>query len=69
MATITVEDDELGFLRELLKRFPFVKVSEGTDEDSDEAVRANIREGIREMALIEKGELKGRPAREFLNNL
>ncbi len=55
MATLTVEveDNELNFLRDLLKKFPFVKVSEEAEEDSDEDVRANIREGIRQMALVE----------------
>lgn len=71
MATITVEveDTELGFLRELLAKFPFVKISEDVDEDSDEAVRANVREGVRELSLIEGGKLKTRSARDFLNEL
>ncbi|MBO9612328.1 MAG: hypothetical protein J7619_06515 [Dyadobacter sp.] len=71
MATLTVEveDNELNFLRDLLKRFPFVKVSEEVREDSDEEVRANIREGIRQMTLVEEGNLQTRPAREFLKEL
>jgi hypothetical protein len=71
MATLTVEveDKELGFLRDLLKRFPFVKISEDVAEDSDEEIRANIREGVREMVLVEKGNLKSRSAREFLKEL
>jgi hypothetical protein len=45
MATLTVEveDNELSFLRDLLTRFPFVKVSEESQEDSHEEVRENIR--------------------------
>ena len=71
MATLTVEveDNELNFLRDLLKKFPFVKVSEEAQEDSDEEVRANIREGIKQMALVEEGRLKTRSAREFLKEL
>ena len=71
MATLTVEveDNELNFLRDLLKRFPFVRVSEEIEEDSDEEVRANIREGIRQMDLVEEGSLQTRPAREFLKEL
>ncbi|MGG7661256.1 hypothetical protein [Dyadobacter sp. BHUBP1] len=71
MATITVEveDTELDFLRALLMKFPFVKISEDVEEDSDEAVRANVREGIRELSLVEGGKLKTRSAREFLNEL
>ncbi|OJV13416.1 MAG: hypothetical protein BGO21_16010 [Dyadobacter sp. 50-39] len=71
MATLTVEveDNELDFLRDLLKKFPFVKVSERIEEDTDEEVRANIREGIREMALVEEGSLQTRSARAFLKDL
>lgn len=71
MATITVEveDTELGFLRELLMKFPFVKINEEEVEDSDEDVRANVRAGVREMSLVEQGKLKTRSAREFLNEL
>ncbi|MET7256579.1 hypothetical protein [Dyadobacter fermentans] len=71
MATLTVEveDNELNFLRDLLKRFPFVRVSEEIEDDSDEEVRANIREGVRQMDLVEEGSLQTRPAREFLKEL
>lgn len=71
MATLTVEveDNELNFLRDLLKKFPFVRVSEEVEEDSDEEVRANIREGIRQMDLVEEGSLQTRPARKFLKEL
>ena len=60
MATLTVEveDSELNFLRNLLERFPFVKVTAEAEEDSDEEVRANIREGVRQMALVDEGNLK-----------
>lgn len=71
MATLTVEveDSELNFLRDLLKKFPFVKVSEEVQEDSDEEVRVNIREGVRQMSLVEEGSLQTRSAREFLKEL
>lgn len=71
MATITVEveDTELGFLRELLTKFPFVKINEEDSGDSDEDIRANVREGLREVYLVEEGKLKARAAREFLNEL
>jgi hypothetical protein len=71
MATLTVEvdDNELSFLRDLLNKFPFVRVSDETEGDSYEEVRENIREGVRQMASVEKGDLKTRPAREFLNEL
>ncbi len=39
------------------------------DEDTNEQVIANIREGVRQMRLVEQGKMKSRPAREFLNEL
>ncbi|SDE22505.1 hypothetical protein SAMN04487996_10497 [Dyadobacter soli] len=71
MATLTVEveDHELNFLRDLLNKFPFVKVSEEAAEDSDEEVHANIREGVKQLSLVEEGKLKTRSARDFLKEL
>lgn len=79
MAIITVEvqDKKLKFFKELLNQLAFVKIREGEpadavdapDEDTDEQVIANIREGVRQMRLVEQGKIKSRPAREFLNEL
>lgn len=77
MATITVEveDKKLKFFRELINQLAFVKIQEGVsnvstpDEDTDEQVIANIREGVRQMRLVEQGKMKSRPAREFLKEL
>ncbi len=38
-------------------------------EPSKEEVKENIRQGLRELKLIEEGKLKSRPAKEFLNEL
>ena len=77
MATITVEvqDRKLKFFKELLNQLSFVKIQENTlvgaspDEDTDEQVIANIREGVRQMRLVEQGKMKATPAREFLKEL
>ena len=72
MATITLEvdDKKLKFFKDLIKHFSFIKVQEADpDEDTDEQVRANISRGVKEMRLVEKGQLKSRSAREFLNDL
>ncbi len=72
MATLilTVEDRKLRFFKNLIKHFSFVTVQETEpDEDTDEEVIANIRQGVKEMHLIEQGKMKSRPAREFLNEL
>lgn len=72
MTTITLEvpDKKLKFFKDLIKHLSFVKIKEQDfDEDTDEQVIANIRQGVKEMRLIEQGKLKSRPAREFLKEL
>lgn len=72
MATLLVEieDKKLKFFKELLQSLPFVKMREiYPNEDTDEQVISNIRQGIQEMRLVENGEHKSRSAREFLKDL
>lgn len=74
MATITVEveDKKLKFFKELLNQLSFVKIREDEttpDEDTDEQVVANIREGVRQMRLVEQGKLKATPFKDFLKEL
>ncbi len=79
MATITLEvpDREVHFIEELIQRFSFPAKMRKTeldadameDEDTDEQVIANIKEGVRQMRLVEQGKVKSRPARELLKEL
>ena len=77
MATLTIEidDKKLTFVKELLSSLSFVKIwdanssSDLPDEDTDEEVIANIREGVRQMRLVEQGKMKSRPLKEFLKEL
>lgn len=72
MATLTVEveDRELSFFKNLLDRFPFVRIKEEmNDEDTDGEVIENIRKGVEEMKLVEEGKLGSRSAREFIKSL
>ena len=77
MATITVDvqDKKLKFFRGLLNQLSFVKIrenessSDSPGEDTDEQVIANIREGVRQMRLVEQGKMKATSAREFLEEL
>jgi len=79
MATITLEvpDQEVPFFEGLVQRFSFpVKIWKteldgdvAEDEDTDEQVIANIKEGVRQMRLVEQGRMKSRAAREFLEEL
>lgn len=72
MATLVLEiqDRKLKFFKDIIQHFSFVTIQEpDLDEDTDEQVRANIRQGVKEMRLIEQGKMKSRPAREFLKEL
>lgn len=72
MATLTLEiqDKKLKFFKDLIQNFSFVKVrNEELDGDSDEQIRENIRQGVKEMRLVEQGRAKSRPARQFLKDL
>lgn len=72
MATliIEIEDKKIKFFKDLMKHFSFAKIHEtDLDEDSDEEIITNVRQGIKEMKLVEQGKLKSRPAREFLKEL
>lgn len=68
--TLEIDDKEVGFFKNLIDHLPFVRIqNEGEEEDSDEAVTNNIRQGLRELRAVEQGNMKSRPAREFLNDL
>lgn len=79
MATITLEvpDQEVPFIEGLVQRFSFpVKIWKTEldadaveDEGTDEQVIANIKEGVRQMRLMEQGKMKSRPLQEFLEEL
>ena len=44
----------------------FVKVDK---YPTKEEIKDNIRQGLKELQLVEQGKLKTRPAKEFLNEL
>ena len=72
MATLIleVENKKLKFFKDLIQHFSFVKLqTDELDEDTDEQVIANIRQGVKELRLVEQGKMKSRPAREFLREL
>ena len=70
--TLEIDDKEVKFFKDLIYHLPFVKIrneDETVDEDTDDAVIANIRQGLQELRAVEQGSMKSRPAREFLNEL
>lgn len=72
MATIILEvqEQKLKFFKDLIKNFSFVKVKEEEiDGDTDEEIRSNIRQGLKELQLVEEGKMKTTPFKDFLKEL
>lgn len=68
--TLEIDDKEVSFFKDLIYHLPFVRIqNDGENEDSEEAVVNNIRQGLNELRAVEQGNMKSRPAREFLNDL
>jgi len=53
----------------ILEHFKYDGVEVMQIDDSDEEVINNFKEGLGEIELINKGELKSRPVQEFLNEI
>ena len=66
--TLTIKEGKFKFFMELIKNFDFVQV-ENDKDDSKEAILANIKQGLREVKLIQEGKLKSRPAEKLLDEL
>jgi hypothetical protein len=68
--TLEIEDKQLEFFKNLIQHFPFVKIEEDELEgDTDEQIRENIREGVKELKLVLEGKKKATPFKDFLNEL
>ncbi len=68
--TIYTTDKDYKHFVQLAKNLAYVKKIE-TDDDgpTKEEIIENLKKGFEEMRLINKGELKATPAKEFLNEL
>jgi hypothetical protein len=64
---IDIEDSKVAFIMELLKNFKFVKTKPLTPYKAE--VLEGIKEAVEEINLIKEGKLKGKPARDLLNEL
>ena len=64
--TLAVDDKKINFFMELIKNFDFIKVEEA---DSKSAIRANIKQGVKELNLIKQGKLTAKPIKQLLDEL
>lgn len=53
----------------LKKKYQGIEADIDQEEPSKDEIKENIRQGLRELKLIEEGKLKSRSAKEFLNEL
>jgi hypothetical protein len=68
--TLNINDSKVGFFLELIKNFDFVRV-ENLDykEPTKDEIKKSIKQGLKEVQLIEQGKIKATPLKEFLNEL
>ncbi|MBU2649694.1 MAG: hypothetical protein KKA81_02060 [Bacteroidetes bacterium] len=75
---INISENEYKFFMKLIKNFPFIQVDEKKSKLLELEERLSpykreiwkdIKEGIKEVELIEKGEMKAKSAKDFLNEL
>ena len=64
---LEIKDDKASFIMELLSNFKFVKAKPLTPYKAE--VLEGISQAVEEMKLIKKGELKGTPVNELLDEL
>lgn len=63
--TVQVREEKYKFFLELIKNFDFVSVK----TQSKKELLLNIARGMQEAVLAEKGKIKSRPAKSFVNEL
>jgi hypothetical protein len=67
---LNIKDSKVGFFLELIKNFDFVKVEkQDYTEPTKDEIKENIKQGLKEVQLIEKGKMKATPLNDFLNEL
>jgi hypothetical protein len=67
--TVYTTDKEYDHFVELAKNLHYVKKIETDDESAKENILDNIKAGLEEMQLFEKGKLKTTSAKDFLKEL
>lgn len=75
---LNIPESEYRFFMKVIKNFPFVEVDEkknrlleleGKLSPAKRKIWSGIKEGLKEVELIEQGKLKAKSAKEFLNEL
>jgi hypothetical protein len=64
---LDIKDSKADFFMELLKSFSYVKAKPLTPYKAQ--VLEDLKEAVENMALVKKGKLKARPAKDLLDEL
>lgn len=64
---LDIKDDKATHLLEVLKGLSYVKAKIISDEKA--LLMEEIKEAVENLALVRKGKLKARPAKDLLNEL
>jgi protein-arginine kinase len=68
--TINIPDNKYSFIIELMRNFDFVKFDEEVyTEPSKEEIIQSIKQGLKEVKLIENGQMEATTLKDFLNEL
>lgn len=65
---LNIPENKFSFFMELVHDFKYIKI-EKTVEIADSDIVAGIRQGLKEVQLIEQGKMKATPLKDFLNEL
>jgi len=75
---LNIPESEYRFFMKVIKNFPFVEVDEKKNKlleleaklnHANRKIWGSIKEGHKEVELIEQGKMKAKSAKEFLNGL
>lgn len=75
---LNIPESEYRFFMKVIRNFPFVEVDEKKNKlleleakltTENRKIWSSIKEGLKEVELIEQGKMKAKSAKEFLNEL
>lgn len=75
---LNIPESEYRFFMKVIKNFPFVEVDKKKNKlleleakltPAKRKIWGGIKEGIKEVELIEQGKMKAKSAKDFLNEL
>lgn len=66
--TLKVDENRFTFFLELVGSLDFVEIEDGSC-DTKEEITANLSQAMKELKAYQKGELKGIPAQQLLDEI